>query len=215
MIKENKQGFTLVELMIAVSVFSLVILVVTKFTSWVNNSQKITAWKQKVIDQQRLNEIFWQKYFSAATYKISSLAPNQFGVLVTPAKIATSTVLMAGGGKGKLLAGYTGGFLNLWNFKVFEKKTGSTMYIESEVKAFVKTTDKVVELYAEIIRNGSIIQNQRLLTDLEEINASSRFYQEENMTVLDLEFVVSYPENKMLKVRKTTSFRIPTTIESL
>jgi hypothetical protein len=60
-----------------------------------------------------------------------------------------------------------------------------------------------------------MILQQKLLSDLEEINASNRFYHEENTTVLDLEFVLSYPKNKSLKVRKTTSFRIPTNIESL
>lgn len=213
----KNSGFTLIELMIAIVILSLVILTVTKFTSWINNSQQITAWKQSAIDQQRLNEVFWQKYFSAATYKISSLKVNAFGVLTAPAEIATSTVFMVQTGSGNLLSTHPGtpGDWELWHFKVFEKEAGTTTYIESDVKAFVREKNSSLELYGQVNRDGKMILQQKLLSDLEEINASNRFYHEENTTVLDLEFVLSYPKNKSLKVRKTTSFRIPTNIESL
>ncbi|MGM0599248.1 MAG: type IV pilus modification PilV family protein [Candidatus Rifleibacteriota bacterium] len=212
-----KIGFTLVELLVTVSVMSLVILSVTKFVSWVNSSQQVTAWKQNAMDRQRLNEIFWQKYFSAATHKIVSLNTDAKGVLITPPDVATSSLYIVSSGSGNLLSGYTGagGDYTLWKFTIHKKDAAANTYTETNVKAFVRGSVQRLELWAELTRDGNTVLKQKLLENLEAINASKREYKQESMSVLELEFILSYPHKRSLKVKKTTSFRIPTEIQDL
>lgn len=213
----TRTGFTLVELLVTVTVMSLVILSVTKFVSWVNSSQQVTAWKQTAIDKQRLNEIFWQKHFSAATHKIVSLNTDAHGVLVSPPDVATSALYIVNSGSGDLLSGYTGagGDYTLWEFTTHKKDAGANTYTETDVKAFVRGSSPDLELWAQLTRDGNNVLKQKLLENLEAINASKRVYVQESMSVLELEFILSYPKKRSLKVKKTTSFRIPTEIQDL
>jgi type II secretory pathway pseudopilin PulG len=214
---KDRVGFTLVELLVTVTVMSLVILSVTKFVSWVNSSQQVTAWKQRAMDRQRLNEIFWQKHFSAATHKIVSLNTDAHGVLTSPPNIASSALYIVNSGTGDLLSGYTGagGDYTLWQFTTHKKDAAANTYTETNVRAFVRGSAPNLELWAQLTRGGNNVLKQKLLENLESINASKRFYVQESMSVLEIEFVLSYPHKRSLKVKKTTSFRIPTEIQTL
>ncbi|NLF95154.1 MAG: prepilin-type N-terminal cleavage/methylation domain-containing protein [Candidatus Riflebacteria bacterium] len=212
----NKKGVTLIEILISVSVVAIISVVVMQFTSWMTNAQKITGWKQSAVDEQRLNEIFWQKHFTGATSRIESLVVDANGVITTPAVIATEPVMIRGGGSGNLMAAYPadGKEWPVWEFKTFEKEAASSKYIESTVTGFLKGSKPNIEFYGRVVQGGAVIGEQKLMSNVEEINSSSRFFPDENVTVLTVEFVVSYPFQDKLKVRKQSNFRISTVLET-
>lgn len=212
----NKKGFTMIEMLISVGVVALISIVVMQFTSWMTNAQKITGWKQSAVDEQRLNEIFWQKHFTGATSRIESLVVNASGVITSPAVIATEPVLIRGGGNGSLMTAYPadGKEWPIWEFKTFEKETATNKYVESKVTGFLKGSKPNIEFYGRVVQGGSVISEQKLMSNVEEINASRRFFPDENVTVLTVEFVVSYPLQNKLKVRKQSNFRISTVLET-
>ncbi len=212
----KRRGVTLVEIIISVSVVAVISVVVMQFTSWMTNAQKITAWKQSAVDDQRLNEIFWQKHFTGATSRIESLVVDAHGVITTPAVIATEPVMIRGGGNGNLMTEYPadGKEWTVWEFKTFEKEAAGSSYIESTVTGFLKGTRPFIEFYGRVSRGGGVVSEQRLMCNVDEINSSRRFFPDENVTVLTVEFVVSYPLHDSMKVRKQSNFRISTVLES-
>ncbi|PKL44273.1 MAG: hypothetical protein CVV41_06450 [Candidatus Riflebacteria bacterium HGW-Riflebacteria-1] len=212
---KRKLGVTLVEVLIAVSVVGIISIVVMQFTSWMTNAQKITAWKQTAIDEQRINEIFWQKHFSGATSRIKSMVVVD-GVITTPAEIATEPVKIRGGGSGILLTDYPadGNEWPVWTFKTFEKEAATNNYIESTVTGFLKGVSPRIELYGRVMRGAAVIAEQRLLSNILSISASHRSFPDENVTVLTLDFVVNHPLHEHIQVRKQSNFKISTILES-
>ncbi len=212
----KKHGVTLIEILISVSVVAIISVVVMQFTSWMTNAQKITAWKQGAVDEQRLNEIFWQKHFTGATSRIESMVVDAQGVITTPAVIATEPVMIRGGGSGSLMAAYPadGKEWPVWEFKTYEKEAATSKYIESRVTGFLKGTTPNIEFYGRIIRDGAVIADQKLMSNVHEISAASRYFPDENVTVLTVDFVVSYPFQDKLQVRKQSNFRISTILET-
>lgn len=214
-LKRYKFGVTLVEVLIAVSVVGIISIVVMQFTSWMTNAQKITAWKQNAVDDQRVNEIFWQKHFSGATSRIESMIVDK-GVITTPAVIATEPVTIRGGGSGNLMADYPadGSEWPIWTFKTFEKEAATNNYIESTVTGFLKGASPYIELYGRVTRGAAVIAEQRLMSNILSINAANRSFPDENVTVLTVDFVVNHPLHEHIQVRKQSNFKISTVLES-
>lgn len=215
-LKRRKSGMTLAEILIAVGVMGIVSLVVMQFTSWMTNAQKMTAWKQNVVDAQRLNEIFWQKYFTGATSRIDSLVVNAQGVITTPAVIATEAVKIRNSGSGNLMADYPadGSEWPVWVFKTFEKEATTNNYIASTVTGFLKGASPHIEFYGRITRDDVVLTDQKLLENVGAISASTRYFPDENLTVLTVNFVVNNPLHENMQIRKQSNFRISTILES-
>ena len=215
--KINKQAFTLVELVVAVAVFAVASTSVMQFTSWLLAAQRATTWKQNAIQDQKNNEIFWQKYFSGATCEIKSLIVNSSGIITTPAKILVEPVWIRNKGKGCLTKKYSDGSRDwlLWKFKTHVKDKLTKKYSESQVFAYLRGSAPYITLYAVIKKNDKIVLKTDLLSNVTSINASTKFLMSENMTILTLVFVVTNPTSPGVNLKRTSSYRIPTVLKSL
>ncbi|MBU1108244.1 MAG: hypothetical protein KKB51_16345 [Candidatus Riflebacteria bacterium] len=214
--KLTRSGVTLVEVLIAASVMAAVSLVIMQFTSWMTNAQKITGWKQSAIDEQRINELFWQKYFSGATSRIESLVVDAQGVITSPAVIATEPVKIRGAGVGDLMAGYPadGSEWPIWTFNTYEKEAATNNYVESTVIGYLKGVSPHIEFYGRVSRGAAVISQHKLMSNVLSISGSTRNFTDENVTVLTVNFVVNHPLHTNIQVRKQSNFRISTILES-
>lgn len=210
------RGFTLIEIMVAIFVFSLVSLIVFRFTRWVNEAQALTAWKQTAQDSLRLNELFWQKHFPGATRKLSSLVVDAQGVIQTPPDIATAALKIRNGGNGNLMSGYpsTSSEWPVWQFKTFHKQPGANKWDELEVYGILQSRDGNTTLTGRVKAGSKIISEMKLMEHLVSIQASTREFQEENLTVLTVEFVLGHPRKPDIRLKKTSNFKISTTLET-
>lgn len=212
------RGVTLVEVMVAVGVFGLVSMVVFGFTRWMNSAQALTGWKQSSLDAIRLNEVFWQKYFSAATGKIKSLTVDAKGVVVGTPDIATEPVKIRFGGTGNLMMGYVDGpgEWPVWRFNAIQQKTdGSGGYQDRVVTGYLTGSRPDVRLHARIQVGGKTVLHQELLANVVGLEGSVRAYPEESAQVLTIEFLLQNPQRPDLRMREKSQFRISTDIEPL
>ncbi|OQA09724.1 MAG: hypothetical protein BWY66_00451 [bacterium ADurb.Bin374] len=213
---DSARGFTLVEIMVAILVFGLVSLVVFRFTRWMNDAQSLTAWKQSAQDSLRLNEMFWQKHFTGATRKLSSLVVDSQGVIQTPPDIATAPVKIRNGGNGNLMSGYPNTFSEwpVWQFKTFHKQTGANTWDEFDVVGFLQTRDGNTTLTGRVKSGMKIISEVKLMEHVVSIQASTREFKEENLTVLTVEFILAHPRKPDVRLQKTSNFKISTSLET-
>ncbi|MBF0545969.1 MAG: prepilin-type N-terminal cleavage/methylation domain-containing protein [Candidatus Riflebacteria bacterium] len=212
-----RRAFTLLEVIVSVVVFSLVSLVVFEFTRWVNMTQEVTNWKQSAMNAVRLNEVFWEKYFTGATGKINNLVVDSHGVILVPPVIATEPLKIRNAGTGELLTGFTGNETEwpLWQFKTFRKHNTDNTFDEFLVTGFLSGKAPNINLVGRVTSGGKTVVEQQLLFNLTSIKSSVREYTDEHVMVIALEFTLQYPRKPEIVARGSSQFKISTTIESL
>ncbi len=212
----SDRGFTLVEIMVALFVFGLVSMIVFRFTRWVNDAQALTAWKQSAQDSLRLNELFWQKHFTGATRKLSSLLVDSQGVIQTPPTIATAPVKIRNKGTGNLMSGYPNTLSEwpLWQFKTFHKQAGANTWDEFDVIGVLHGRGGNITLTGRVKSGSKIVSEMKLMENVISIKASTRDFKEENLTVLTIEFILAHPRRSDIRLKKTSNFKLSTLLEA-
>ncbi|MBF0408634.1 MAG: type II secretion system protein [Candidatus Riflebacteria bacterium] len=211
------RGVTMVEMLVVVVIFSLVSLVVFSFTSWVNKTQEITSWKQSAIDAMRLNEIFWEKHFSAATPQIKSLVVDSKGVIQLTPDIASKPLKIRSAGEGDLMAKYPDGSKEwaVWQFQTFKKLSTGNSFEEYQVTGFLRGKAPDISLFGRIKKGAKVVLEQKLLFDVSSISSTVRSYPGENVSVISFEFAIKHPRKPEMVVRGRSQFKIATDIENL
>ena len=214
---QPRRAYTMVEILMAVGVFSLVSLVVFQFISWSRRAQDATSWKQSATDAVKLNEVFWQQHFTAATFQLKSLNVNAMGIIQAPPEVIEAPVKIRSGGEGDIMASYSGGAgeWEVWTFKTFRRNPVTSEYDEYIVTGYLKGSHPAVELHGRVVLGGNVVNQAKLLENVTAITSSTRSSPDENINVLSIEFEVSHPRRSALKVSKKSNFRVSTTIESL
>lgn len=215
--KDQKKGFTLVELIIASGVFLLIGTVVFSLYHFSYKSFSITTWKQDAQNHLKLNNAFWQKYLSGATHKLAKLSTDAQGTIIGDADITVIPFKIKNRGSGDLLALYSGaGPYSLWSGEVHVKDEGSVSYQTFVVEGYLLGKHPDVELYGKVLNtDGSVVRSVLLLKNVAKIEASIRPYPEEYSNSLRLVFTVQDPKRPDITADGVIEVRINTEIEEL
>lgn len=215
---KHKQGFTLVEILVSLGVFVIVGAVVFSVYHFSYTSYKVTSWKQEAQNYLKLNNVFWQKYLSGATNKLTRLDTDAEGVVIGTAEITEIPFKIKNGGSGDLLADYAAGVdpVLLWYGQFHVKDEASMNYQTVTVEAHLSGTRPNVTLHGKVKdATGKVVRDVELLRNLVKIDASVRPYDEEYASSLRLVFTVQDPRKPENQADGVMEVRINTDIESL
>ena len=212
-----QKGVTLVEVLIAGSVLSMVCIILFSFYRGSISSYRLTNWKQESNDLLKKNNAFWDKYFAAATDRVEFLRTDSRGVIIGKAKITSVPVKMRNSGRGNLLRGYKGGASpwKLWEFESHIKNKAGNNFETYIISAYLTGRKPNIELFGEVRRSGKVINKVKLLSGVDSILASLRSYDEENVTSIKLEFILKNPSKSSMELRSNFEMRVNTKVISL
>lgn len=215
---ERRNGFTLVEILIASGVFVIIGVVVGSMYHFSYTSFTTTSWKQDAQNYLKLNNVFWQKYLSGATHKLTKLDIDAKGVILGNAEITSIPFKIKNKGVGNLLAAYTGGNdpWPLWSGQFHVKDDTTLSYQTLVIEAYLVGSFPDVRLYGKTSDlTGKVISNSLLLKNVSRIEASLRPYDEEYASSLRLVFTVQDPKRLENLADGIIEVRINTQIEEL
>ena len=211
---EGRTGFTLVEIVIALGVFMLVLIVVFGFNRYYFNAVSITGWRQTAHQALKLNAIFWQDHFVAATHRITHIETDSSGVIVGSVLFNKAGLNIRSRGAGNLLDGYPGdgSRFELWNFEISKRDEAAGLFEGNRVSAFVQGTGLNINLWGQIASGGVVLREIKLLENVAQVRGTVRRYEAENANALKLDFVLQHPQRPAIREEGSVEVRVNTEI---
>lgn len=218
-LKNTPRGFTLVEILIAVGVFSLVSITIISFSRFYYSAVSVTGWKQTASRSLRLNNIFWQDHFVAATHRIRGTIQTdpETGVITSEVEFDEPPLKIRNEGRGSLLPDdYDGERYELWTFEVTKKDEDNQLFEGSRVTAYLFESAPNTQLWVEVTDpQDNPIRNLKLLDNLLSVESMTRRYADENAWGLSINFVLKHPHREGITVNGGFEVRVNTEIQTL
>ena len=135
------RAVTLVEVLLALTIFTILGMLLLSLSRFSHTAVNVTGWKQTAHDSLKKNVVFWSKYLTAATYRVDQIQTDATGVIQGTPTITSVPLKIRGGGAGNLMKDFPGTAAEwpLWQFQIHEKTADATVkYTSKDVLCYLK-----------------------------------------------------------------------------